>query len=101
MQMAIFSLAILVEILLKRYCNNIIYLANEKFYKCYTRLYSHCIQMDDTINYLAANNVRLLKKGEVRDSNSTEVGATVGMLWLDIEGTQVLYSYVYYNNLEQ
>ena len=97
MQMAIFSLAILVEILLNRYCNNIIYLTNEKFYKCYTGLYSHCIQMDDTINYLAANN------GEVRDSNSTEVGATVGMLWLDIEGTQVLYSYVpvYYNNLGQ
>jgi hypothetical protein len=47
--------------------------------------------MDDTINYLAANNVRLLKKGETVESarNGTNVGATVGMLWLDIEGTEV------------
>jgi hypothetical protein len=44
--------------------------------------------MDDTIDYLASHNVRLLKKGEVRDTNSTNVGATVGMLWLDVEGTQ-------------
>ena len=47
--------------------------------------------MDDTIDYLAANNVRLLKKGETVESvrNETSVGATVGMIWLDIEGTDV------------
>lgn len=47
--------------------------------------------MDDTINYLNSHNVRLLKKGETVESvrNGTNVGATVGMLWLDIEGTQV------------
>ncbi len=47
--------------------------------------------MDDTINYLASHNVKVLKQGQVRDanSNSTNVGATVGMLWIDVEGTQV------------
>jgi hypothetical protein len=47
--------------------------------------------MDDTINYLSSHNVRLLKQGETVESvrNGTNVGATVGMLWLDIEGTQV------------
>mmetsp|Transcript_12612 Transcript_12612/g.27664 ORF Transcript_12612/g.27664 Transcript_12612/m.27664 type:complete len:163 (-) Transcript_12612:562-1050(-) len=49
-------------------------------------------QMDDTISYLSAHNVKVLKKGELRpvaSGNSTEkLGATVGMLWLDIEGTQ-------------
>jgi hypothetical protein len=51
------------------------------------------MQMDDTINYLSSHNVRLLKKGETVESarNGTNVGATVGMLWLDVEGTQVTY----------
>ena len=44
--------------------------------------------MDDTLSCLAAGNVRVLKKGEVRDANSTSVGSTVGMIWLDVEGTQ-------------
>ena len=45
--------------------------------------------MDDTLNCLANGNVRVLKEGEVMDSsNSTTTGATVGMIWLDIEGTQ-------------
>ena len=45
--------------------------------------------MDDTINYLQSHSVRLLKEGELRESNNSTLGATVGMLWLDIEGTQV------------
>ncbi len=46
--------------------------------------------MDDTINYLSSNSVNFVKKGEAIEagSNST-VGAKYGMLWLDIEGTQV------------
>jgi hypothetical protein len=46
-------------------------------------------QMDDTIDYLRDNNVRLLKKGEIRDAHNSTLGATVGMLWMDVEGTQV------------
>jgi hypothetical protein len=61
-----------------------------------TKLFNR-VQMDDTINYLAANNVRLLKKGETVESarNGTNVGATVGMLWLDIEGTDVSAIFFY------
>lgn len=44
--------------------------------------------MDATINYLASHNVQVLKKGEVRAANST-LGVSVGMLWVDVEGTQV------------
>lgn len=40
--------------------------------------------MDTTIDYLAEHSVHISKVGEA--SNST-VGAKVGMLWLDIEGT--------------
>lgn len=47
--------------------------------------------MDDTVNYLNAHKVSLLKEGELRDSSNSTLGATVGMLWLDIEGTQVSY----------
>lgn len=64
-------------------------------------------QMDDTINSLAANGVYMLKNDEKHEeimakySNSTEkllmdangqhvdLTATAGMLWLDVEGTQV------------
>ncbi len=42
--------------------------------------------MDDTIDYLASHNVRMLKEGELRDHHNGTVGATYGMLWLDIEG---------------
>lgn len=45
--------------------------------------------MDDTVNYLKSHNVRLLQPGELRESLNTTVGATVGMLWLDIEGSNV------------
>lgn len=41
--------------------------------------------MDATINYLNEHSIQIAKVGE--SSNST-VGAKVGMLWLDIEGTQ-------------
>ncbi len=49
--------------------------------------------MDATINYLSSHNVRLLKKGEVREANTgnSTLGATVGMLWIDVEGTQVRF----------
>jgi len=47
-------------------------------------------QMDDTVSYLAAHNVKMANFGEapVANNNNGTVGATVGMLWLDIEGTQ-------------
>lgn len=46
-------------------------------------------QIDDTINYLSSHAVTVMKEGELAESyNSTSVGAKVGMLWLDIEGTQ-------------
>ena len=63
--------------------------------------------MDDTINSLAASGVYLLQNDEKHDdimsqySNSTtkllsdadgqhvDVAATAGMLWIDVEGTQV------------
>ncbi len=43
--------------------------------------------MDDTINYLSAHATIEGLDG-VRSTNAT-LGAKVGMLWLDIEGTQV------------
>lgn len=39
--------------------------------------------MDDTINYLANHGVM------AASANSTHVGAKYGMLWIDVEGTQV------------
>ena len=42
--------------------------------------------MDDTINYLASNIIKHVKRGELQ-GNSTNLGATYGMLWLDVEGT--------------
>ncbi len=44
--------------------------------------------MDDTINYLKSNKITVLKEGQLRDSSNNTLGATVGMLWLDVEGTQ-------------
>ena len=48
--------------------------------------------MDDTINYLASNGVSLLgvnaeDKEMLKSKNNGTLGATVGMLWLDVEGT--------------
>lgn len=45
--------------------------------------------MDDTIDYLAANNVFLSQKHAL-EANQT-VKATVGMLWIDVEGPQSSY----------
>lgn len=48
-------------------------------------------QMDETIDYLAANGVKMLKRGELREpdpKNATKLAATYGMLWIDVEGTQ-------------
>jgi hypothetical protein len=53
--------------------------------------------MDDTINYLAAHAMYLKGTKEhdahLAATNETAVGgalgATIGMIWLDIEGTQV------------
>lgn len=45
--------------------------------------------MDATIDYLSSHSVRMLKEGELRESSNSTVGASVGMLWLDVEGTQV------------
>lgn len=48
-------------------------------------------QMDDTINYLASHSMFIqgTKEHLSATSNGTDLGATVGMLWIDIEGTQV------------
>lgn len=44
--------------------------------------------MDDTINYLASNQIKHMKRDGLQGKgNSTALGATYGMLWLDIEGT--------------
>jgi GH25 family lysozyme M1 (1,4-beta-N-acetylmuramidase) len=44
--------------------------------------------MDATVNYLNSHKVGFLKEGELRESSNSTVGARVGMLWLDIEGSQ-------------
>lgn len=49
-------------------------------------------QMDDTIDYLTSSGIRLLKRNETRAQlierygSEENVGATVGMLWIDVEG---------------
>ena len=47
--------------------------------------------MDDTINYLASHAMLVEGTEEhlAATRNGTDLGATVGMIWLDIEGTQV------------
>lgn len=50
-------------------------------------------QMDDTLNSLKAHGVKILghnsedKETLLKNNNGT-LGATVGMLWIDVEGTQ-------------
>jgi len=44
--------------------------------------------MDTTINYLQSHSIALAKEGELRGSSNSTSGVTVGMLWIDIEGTQ-------------
>lgn len=44
-------------------------------------------QMDDTINYLSSHGVYTMKEGEVKGTSNSTLGVTVGMIWLDIEGT--------------
>jgi hypothetical protein len=56
--------------------------------------------MDDTIDYLASHAMYLKGTKEhdaqLTATNGTSLGATVGMIWLDIEGTQVHhYLYLY------
>jgi hypothetical protein len=51
-------------------------------------------QMDTTISYLQSNSIRVLKQNETREDlaavyGEQNVGATVGMLWIDIEGENV------------
>mmetsp|Transcript_5589 Transcript_5589/g.13975 ORF Transcript_5589/g.13975 Transcript_5589/m.13975 type:complete len:229 (+) Transcript_5589:25-711(+) len=45
-------------------------------------------QVDDTINCLQSSGIKILQKGQERPLNTTSTSATVGMLWMDIEGTQ-------------
>lgn len=48
--------------------------------------------MDDTINYLASHSMYVAgtkEHSEALKATNGTLGATVGMLWLDIEGTQV------------
>lgn len=48
-------------------------------------------KIDATVNALKSSGVRLLSSSEPRDFSATNstLGANYGMLWLDIEGTQV------------
>jgi hypothetical protein len=52
------------------------------------------LQMDDTIDYLSSHAMYVAGTKEhlaaSTNGNNTTLGATIGMLWLDIEGTQVL-----------
>lgn len=48
-------------------------------------------QMKDTVSYLKSHNLHLAVEGEDTSNPgnlTANVGATVGMLWLDVEGTQ-------------
>lgn len=46
-------------------------------------------QMDDTIDYLASHSMYLNgTKEHLAATNGTALGAKIGMLWLDVEGTQ-------------
>jgi hypothetical protein len=45
--------------------------------------------MDTTINYLQSHMISVKKEGELESSSNSTTGAKVGMLWLDVEGTQV------------
>ena len=49
--------------------------------------------MDDTIDYLASHAQYIEGTKEHKEAlaatNGTDLAATVGMIWLDIEGTQV------------
>jgi hypothetical protein len=61
-------------------------------------------QMDTTISYLASHGVTVLKKNETREALASmygekNVGATVGMLWVDVEGTSVRNIYGYIMNI--
>eukprot|EP00981_Chlorochromonas_danica_P014183 scaffold7537_cov179-Ochromonas_danica.AAC.4 len=44
-------------------------------------------QMDDTVSYLRSHNFRLGSQEGVGASANSTLGATVGMLWIDVEGT--------------
>jgi hypothetical protein len=44
-------------------------------------------QMDDTISYLSSHGLEVAKLGEDRNSSQVK-SAKVGMLWIDVEGTQ-------------
>jgi hypothetical protein len=53
-------------------------------------------QMDDTIDYLSSHAMYVAgtKEHLAASNNGTALGATIGMLWLDIEGTQVCLTHV-------
>jgi hypothetical protein len=50
-------------------------------------------QIDDTLDYLSSHAMYVAGTEEhlAASKNGTAVGATIGMLWLDIEGTQVRF----------
>lgn len=45
--------------------------------------------MQDTVNYLHDHNILAVKPGELQSETNSTLGVTYGMLWLDIEGTEV------------
>lgn len=51
--------------------------------------------MDDTLDYLASHSMYVKGTKEhlaaSESVNGTNLGATIGMIWLDVEGTQVGY----------
>ena len=46
-------------------------------------------QMDATLTSLANGGVSFVPSNETMKSDSKLLGASVGMLWIDVEGTQV------------
>jgi len=48
-------------------------------------------QVDDTLNYLASHDIKPMNgdlRASMNSTSSEKLGATYGMLWFDIEGTQ-------------
>ena len=47
--------------------------------------------MDDTLNYLASHNIKPMDgalRSSLNSTSSDKLGATYGMLWFDVEGSQ-------------
>jgi hypothetical protein len=62
------------------------------FFTPSTVLVSFFYQMDDTISYLNSHGIIVGNQEGLEASANSTTGVKFGMLWLDIEGSQVSYS---------